>query len=143
LLTALTGCGGDARVAAVHGIVTLDGEPVGDASVTFMPKEGGRPAFGVTNADGTYELSTFETGDGALLGNHLVTITAVEEKVSSKAEALAEQHGSLSELMQPHRTPKQIWRIPQNYSDSDTSGLEFEVSRGVNNQADFPLNTKP
>lgn len=143
LLVVLTGCGGDDRVSRVSGTVTLDGKPVGDASLTFMPQAGGRPAFGVTADDGTYELTTFESGDGAVHGNHVVTITAVEEQVSNKAEELAEEHGSLSELMLPNQQPKQIWRIPEAYSDSESSGLEFEVKRGEMNQADFQLQSQP
>lgn len=142
LLAAMTGCGGDDRVGSVRGTVTLDGKPVGDAGVTFMPKAGGRPAFGITAADGTYELTTFEIGDGALIGNHLITITAVDERVSSKTEALSEELGSLAEVVQPNTRPKQVWRVPERYSESDSSGLEFEVKRGEKNQADFSLKDK-
>lgn len=141
VIASTMGCSGDDRVATVQGTVTLDGEPVGDASVTFMPKEGGRPAFGITDADGTYRLTTFKDGDGAMIGEQLVTITAVDEEVSSKAAAAAEEMGSLSEVMQPRA--KQIWRVPQVYSESDTSGLEFAVQRGETNQADFDLKSKP
>ena len=143
MIPVLAGCGGDDRVAAVHGIVKLDGDPVADASVTFMPKEGGRPAFGITNAEGAFELTTFESGDGALIGRHVVTIMAVDETTNSKAEALAEEHGSLAEVMHPRSMTKQEWRIPPRYSEDDSSGLEFEVVRGADNQADFLLSTKP
>ena len=143
LLAVTIGCGGDDRVATVRGTVTLDGEPVGDASVTFMPKEGGRPAFGMTDADGAYELTTFKEADGAMVGNHLVTVTAFEEEVNAKAEAAAEELGSLAEVMHPNARPKQTWIVPQVYSESETSGLEFEVKRGEKNQADFPLSSKP
>lgn len=143
LLALVIGCSGDDRVATVHGTVTLDGAPVSDASVTFMPKEGGRPAFGITEADGTYTLTTFEDGDGAMVGNHVVTVTAVDEEVNTKVEAAVEEHGSLAEVMHPNRrSPKQTWRVPQVYSESETSGLEFEVERGESNQADFTLSSK-
>lgn len=139
----IVGCGGDDRVSAVTGTVTLDGEPIADATLTFMPKEGGRPGFGITDANGAFTLTTFAEGDGAAHGVHVVTITAVEEKVSEKAEELAEEFGSLSEVMQPRRAPKQIWRVPERYSESDTSGLEFDVKRGEKNVAEFSLTTKP
>ena len=137
------GCGGDDRVSDVSGTVTLDGEPIADATLTFMPQDGGRPGFGITDANGAFTLTTFAEGDGAVHGAHSVTITAMEEKVSEKAEELAEEFGSLSEVMQRRRKPKQIWRVPQRYSESDTSGLEFEVKRGEKNVADFSLTTEP
>ena len=106
------GCDDDARVSRVQGVVTLDGEPVADATVTFMPSEGGRPAFGITGSDGSYELTTFNAGDGALLGSHAVAIMAVDEEVTDKAEAMANELGSLAEVMQPRKRPQQTWRIP-------------------------------
>ena len=141
VISSMIGCRGDDRVATVRGTVTLDGEPIGDASVTFMPKGGGRPAFGITDAEGAYTLTTFEDGDGAMIGHQLVTITAVDEEMNEKAAAAAEELGSLVEVMQP--PPKQIWRAPQVYSESETSGLVFEVKRGEVNQADFDLKSKP
>lgn len=143
LFALLVGCVGDSRVATVHGVVTLDGKPIENASVAFMPQAGGRPAFALTDADGKFELSTFGTADGALIGNHVVTITAVEERKNSKVEDLAEQHGSLAEVMQPAPTPKETWIVPEKFADSETSKLEFEVIRGQSNQADFVLVSTP
>ena len=141
LLAALTGCAGDDRVAEVSGTVTLDGDPIDAANVTFMPTEGGRPAVAVTDADGNYALSTFGDKDGAVIGTHTVTIEAVEETVSAKMEEAAEEYGSLSEVMVRPQS-KIVWRVPQIYSERDTSGLEFEVIRGQDNVADFLLDSK-
>ena len=143
LVISCIGCSGDSRVAVVRGTVTLDGEPVPEASLTFMPKDGGRPAFGITDANGAFTLTTFGENDGAIPGMHSVTITAVEENVSDKTEELAEEYGSLSEVMQPRRRPKQTWRVPERYSESKTSELSFEVKRGEKNVASFSLSTKP
>ena len=139
-LAFLVGCSSDERVATVHGTITLDGKPVGEASITFMPQEGGRPAFGVSDADGTYELTTFTAGDGALIGKHLVSITAVDENAVETADSLEDDMASLSDVVQrPKRRPKEVWRTPQRYSENETSGLTFEVVAGKTNQADFPL----
>ena len=43
----------------------LDGRPVEGASIQFVPPDGGRGAFGTTDQDGYYTLSTFKEGDGA------------------------------------------------------------------------------
>jgi hypothetical protein len=75
LLLALVsaGCGKPGPVK-VRGTVTLDGNPLPGATVTFVPRHGGRPASAVTLADGTFKLTTFNTGDGALPGEYKVTV---------------------------------------------------------------------
>lgn len=136
------GCGEPSPFSEVTGTVTLDGQPVSDATVAFRPSGGGRSAYGVTKADGTYELSTLKPGDGALPGTHKVTIRAVDIEKDAEAEALAREHGSLSDMMptgKKKKKPKEVWRVPKVYSQLDSSGLEFTVEEGGGNQADFPL----
>src|SRR5262245_52825147 len=75
LLTTV-GCGaqpGTAPTARVSGTVTLNGNPIAGINVAFMPSSG-RPASGVTDASGHFTLSTFGTGDGAVLGSHKVAL---------------------------------------------------------------------
>ncbi|WP_207395214.1 carboxypeptidase regulatory-like domain-containing protein [Bremerella alba] len=61
----------------VSGVVTLDGNPVGNAIVNFEPVDG-RPSVGFTDANGNYELIYTANRDGALLGKHQVRITSAE-----------------------------------------------------------------
>jgi hypothetical protein len=77
-LGALVGCGGRTDLAGVTGTVTLDGQPLPDALVIFTPLTGGRPAAGRTDAQGKYELVFDRESQGAMLGEHLVTITTGE-----------------------------------------------------------------
>jgi hypothetical protein len=75
LLITLPGCsGGSASTAAVTGKVTSGGEPVTSGSVTFAPAGGteGKPAVGAVQSDGSYTLSTYAQGDGAVIGKHSV-----------------------------------------------------------------------
>jgi len=132
------GCS-DSGFESVSGVVTYDGNPVADATVGFLPKDGkvGRPAFGVTESDGTYELSTLKAGDGVVAGDYNVTITAVDIIQSEKAKKLAEEFGSLAADM-PQPKPKEKWRIPKTFSDTESSGLEFTVESG-SNTADWSL----
>src|SRR5262245_38752936 len=75
----LAGCGeGGPRLGQVTGKVTLDGKPLPNVSVTFMPKEGGT-ASGVTDANGNYEL-THNNGKGAPLGKNMVAVTTVQKQ---------------------------------------------------------------
>lgn len=146
ILVLIAGCGEPSPFSKVQGVVTLDGKPVPDATVAFRPTGGGHSAYGVTKSDGTYELSSLKPGDGALPGTHQVTITAVDVAEDKQAEALAEEYGSLSDTMPTKgrkREPKKTWRVPQAYSEADTSGLEFTVEEGGDNQADFQLKSSP
>jgi hypothetical protein len=67
-------------VAPVHGKITLDGQPLKAGKVMFAPirkgadLEAGKPAIGVIREDGTFELSTYRNGDGAVVGEHWVTV---------------------------------------------------------------------
>lgn len=71
-----SGCGGDGGppLSPVKGVVKLDGAPLADASVMFIPKEG-RPSAAVTKSDGSYELEYTEGKKGAVVGTHTVRIT--------------------------------------------------------------------
>jgi hypothetical protein len=72
----LSGCGNsNLSVAPVSGTVTLDGTPLKKASVTFQPKDGGRPSFGVTNDQGRYVLEYSLNELGAKVGICTVRIT--------------------------------------------------------------------
>jgi len=67
-------------LAPVVGTVTVDGQPLAAGSIMFAPnaREGnvnsGKPAFGRIQSDGSYSLTTYSDGDGAIAGSHWVTI---------------------------------------------------------------------
>jgi hypothetical protein len=76
----LSGCG-RAGMARVHGRVTCQGKPVPEAAVIFSPVakerdalEAGKAAQGGTDEDGRYTLTTYRSGDGALIGKHKVSV---------------------------------------------------------------------
>src|SRR5687768_4143502 len=76
----LSGCGG-AEIAPVTGRVMCNGNPVNAAAVTFSPvpksakdMEPGKPGTGFTEEDGTFVLSTYKALDGALVGEHSVSV---------------------------------------------------------------------
>ena len=88
LIPTLVGCGGQ-RPVKVSGTVKLHGQPIEGATVQFVPvKEGGRPATGMTKADGGFSLTTIEDQDGAMPGEYKVVITynpPVETAPASRA----------------------------------------------------------
>ncbi|MHC4405441.1 MAG: hypothetical protein ACYTG0_37825, partial [Planctomycetota bacterium] len=88
--------------------------PVDKADVVFYPTEG-RQASGMTNAQGEFTLSTFETGDGAVLGQHGVAIM--------DGEITEEEGGEEYEIVEVEEG-----RFPGIYSSDRTSGFSAEVT---------------
>lgn len=74
-LSALVGCGGSTyAVAPVKGQVTLDGKPMPQTSVMFMP-DSGRPAVAITDEQGNYQLAYTRDSIGAPPGVYRVEIS--------------------------------------------------------------------
>ena len=122
-----------ARTAPTSGRITFRGQPVAGGQITFYPEPigSGRQAIGAIGPDGRYTLTTFDHGDGALLGRHRVTIKAVRVKDSLSAEKAAE------EMRLGHDLGVE-WLVPKKYSRPETSPLTAEVKRG-NNTIDLDL----
>jgi hypothetical protein len=111
MLLVATGAGcGPSRpgLLPVDGVVTLDGKPLAEASVVFQPAGGGRPATGVTDANGRFKVGTFKPRDGALPGAHVVTVARSEGTSPSDTR----------------------WISPKIYSLADQSGLSATVAPG-------------
>jgi len=68
------------ELAPVHGTVTIDGQLMKQGKVMFAPLADngqinpGKPAFGRIQPDGTFVLSTYGNEDGAVVGEHGVTV---------------------------------------------------------------------
>lgn len=120
----LPGCGPDRpKTIDVHGFVTLDGDPVEGAAVLFSPAEG-RPATGTTDAQGKFELQTFEPGDGAVEGNHRVAVTL------KNVTGVGADPDGLSGEVAPGGM-QVTWIVPEKYSSPTTSGLTVEVKSSL------------
>jgi len=94
LIIALTlpGCkdgttGGESRtpVFKVKGKITMSGGGVPNAMVSFSPKGKYPVATGRTGNDGTYTLTTYDTGDGAAAGDYVVLVTKIVAAPTSAA----------------------------------------------------------
>jgi hypothetical protein len=70
-----TGCGGRADLGSVTGTITLDGQPLADAIVTFEPGVGGAPSRAITDAKGHYQLRYTRELLGAKVGEHVVSVS--------------------------------------------------------------------
>ena len=71
----LAGCGGPEHpaVGRVSGVVTLDGQPLPEATVMFQPANG-RGSVATTDSAGKYSLIYLDGVPGAVLGAHTVII---------------------------------------------------------------------
>jgi hypothetical protein len=124
----LAGCGPSRpETASVSGRVTYQGKPLPDGTVTFYPTAG-RPGRGTIGPDGTYKLTTFKDGDGAILGKHRVTIKSTKCVDLPPAKTPAEEAA-----MARSRVQHQVeWLLPEKYARENTSELTAEVAAGDN-----------
>jgi hypothetical protein len=130
-LVLICGCGSSSpETAEVEGIVKLDGQPLTLGIITFTP-EGGRSATGFIQSDGTFHLTTYRDGDGALPGKHTVTITPGGTGPQARPDFDSDRPAMTS------NSP-----IPVKYGIPGSSGLEFDVKPGEVNHADFNLSSK-
>ena len=129
LLFLLAGCGEDGpALTDVSGTVTLDGKPVPNATVMFVPSaEGGSPSYGVTDAQGNYTLMFTRDKEGAMPGRHTVEITT--EKLSK--QDIEDMRANGEEVAEAEYV-----EIPSKYREP--GALSAEVKDG-DNDIDFPL----
>ena len=129
----LSGCGEAVdrpKTAPVKGVVTYKGQPVDGASVMFFPTTSGRPATAQTNSQGEFTLTTFDTNDGAIIGEHRVTV--------AKIESVAPQ-GDPGRTPQATTTTPPKNQLPNKYNDPQQSGLKETVKAGEANSFKFDL----
>lgn len=145
------GCGKKAgpvvKTELVEGVVTLDGQPVPDATVTFVPAAGssGASATGKTDAEGKYQLTAIGAGSGAqpgagtLPGEYDVGVRKVivpnipsdqEKQASLGTGAVIVGSGERP------KNPELTYVVPHKYSEPQKSGLKVTVKEGKN---DIPI----
>ncbi len=107
LLISSSGCNSEKlpRLGRVSGVVTLDGQPVPEATVTFTgAKEGEPDSIGKTDATGKYELYYSRGHKGATIGEHPVSIStykpANDDEPQAKKELIPLIYNGKSELKQ-------------------------------------------
>ena len=137
---------------SVSGVVTVDGQPVADAIVSFLPDNGQYPANGSTDASGRYNLTSFTRGDGAMEGSFRVTIVKYEKEGEDNAtgsaekpvaeEAESEETGNEGYVpagmvvSQYDTGPKNL--LPNHYADQQKTPLTAAVG-AEENSIDFDL----
>ncbi len=132
LCVATVGCSGGGKstrdpVYKVQGKVTYKGQPVADADVTFTCEAKNRSAFGKTNADGEFKLTTFRPNDGAVAGKHIVTVSKPEATVEAPSVPVEDPAYNPDAVAKPVSTKPKKNMIPAKYTSTKTSDLFWTV----------------
>lgn len=140
----LSGCGGATvkrdPVFPVKGKVTYKGKPVVGADVTFAHEGGKRSAFGRTDSEGMYQLTTFGNNDGAIEGKHSVTIAKSVVGAPAEPEAPVDSEAYVPPgYGPPPKAQKPVDGIPAKYAKAETSGQIAVVNTDGENVMDFDL----
>ena len=125
---AVVGCSNRPKVAPVRGIVKMDGKPLPGGRVMFQPiatgekKIVGQAALGHIQKDGTFVLTTYEEGDGAIIGSHHPVVMENRQEDAANPD-------------HPTKPGPKIGVISLN-------DITFEVVEGKENEFTIELNSK-
>lgn len=139
LSAVICGCQKGPDTQFIEGVVTLDGVPVGNATVNFIPKpvdykpDGiNRPllASGFTDEKGYYRLSSVmggRIGGGTTAGEYVITIVKKEQTNKPVIKPGERQTINVANIR-----PKYKYFVPEKFENKETSEVELSVSKGKN-----------
>ena len=88
--------------------------------------------------NGQYELTTYESGDGARVGKHKVTVEARTLRESGKTSAVADDEYV---PIGPATRATVVWLAPEKYASVRTTPLSVVV-KDTDNNIDLTLSSK-
>lgn len=130
-LTCYSGCSDGVKrpqVFPVTGKVIWKGKPVEHATVVFFTPSSPRVARGETDAQGQFKLTTFNSSDGAIPGEHTITITKQKPAAATPPINLDNPGEAYSKAMAEAANPKIDSELPSRYADPAQSGLVRTVT---------------
>ena len=130
-LTMLLGCGRDSPPATVEGTVRLNGRPLDNCLVTFLPQPRQEPkgprSAGLTDQHGSYRLRCDNQQEGAGIGWHRVTV----QDLSVSTGIRRRDHGAVDAGMDETAPPPvRRSRVPEWYMSATDTPLRKEVKPG-------------
>jgi hypothetical protein len=140
LLCLLAGCGGrDYETVPVSGSVTLDGKPLPNIGVMFVPlaqnadnPNVGPGSLGRTDEEGRFTLQTARGEKGAVPTEHVVRLSIADAAEPNEADFTPE--GDLGR--KPNRP---VVKLPASAGDGS---LRFKVPSEGTDQANFDLESR-
>ena len=137
LVTFVAGCGGGVlKTNRVEGIVTHQGAPLAEASVTFYPAGSGTtPAFGKTDASGKYCLQTLAgaVDAGTTPGEYTVTISKRKAVPTGRKISKGDGTDELEDELTMQET------LPAKYTTVQSTPFKAIVENKQVNTFDFTL----
>ena len=130
-MSLIVGCNSGAGLpptVPAEGVVTLDGAPVADATITFIADVGTYNASAVTDKEGKFAMKAFEEKKGAVAGSYKVSInkTIVESREGGKGESDVNLKQGL----------------PMKYSNFLTSDLTIKLGEAGDKSIKYELKSK-
>ena len=140
----MSGCGSDKpAMGQVRGVVTVGGKLTPNLEVNFQAKDSPRISVGVTNDKGEFVLSTFDTGDGAIVGENLVSFREIVSSTTGAASPVSDSNrpSPPAQLVTGKVDPSQFSKtlsgtgkvVPQKFTSPVTSGIKRSVVSGNSN----------
>lgn len=121
-LLAAGGCSSGPKLTEVEGTATLNGKPLDNAQVEFLPdpEKGtkGPRSTGTTDEQGRFKLASDDKRSGAVVGHHRVLVTDLK------------QWEGIGPGREDSNKPLKPSRLPQRYTDAASTPLKAEVKAG-------------
>ncbi len=142
LIASLSGCGispttnyGKLDLVSVSGTITLNGQPLAAAVVTFEDPTSGAYSYGLTDSNGRYTLKLDSVKSGVTTGNKIVRVSTARKILGLNS---TEEAGEPS-IEGSAKTQPEPEKVPERYNKK--SELTAEVTSSQT-KFDFKLQTK-
>jgi hypothetical protein len=117
------GCGGS-TLSPVEGTLKMNGKPLANVQVEFLPEANGPRSTGVTDQEGRYRLRTDDQRTGALVATHRVVLTDLQ--IFDDSSPAPGEKGKRDIL------PVRPSRLPPRYANIANTPLKKQVQSGPN-----------
>lgn len=129
LIAVVPACGKKTiKTEGVSGTITLDGQPLPFAQITFVAvdKSAGTDSYGNSDADGNFKIQTLQgkANGGTTPGMYKVAVTCFKEEETGKT--YKDEEGN------EKPETRDVSVVPAKYNSAETSGIEVEVKKGSN-----------
>ena len=122
---------GRPATATAKGNITYNGKPLDGATIVLSPKQaGGLAAYGLSDADGNFDLQTFPPDPGAVPGDYSVTVTKMstpEQKFSAEGSDGANAGPPAKSLIPKKYNRADQSKLTANIPAAGTESLKFEL----------------
>ena len=136
------------------GIVLYNGQPVSNATITFIPETVSpeqRVAYATTDEQGRFVMTTLQPQDGLAQGKYKITVKKFEASPNSQPteEEWAAIHGTASPVVSPQNLSPSLaiaqekasrkHLLPEKYAEEGTTDLEIEIGNKGNTNIQIEL----